>query len=729
VSLSATARTNEKRRFVLLDEDLSHPVIRERLTAPKPVRLVEASGKPSDRVKALIRETLDTYKTLSNEVSPAVAVIVNRVRTARLLYEQLRELAAKENFTIELLTGRCRPLDRDDIVKRVVDRCGAGREPCQDGPGLIVVATQTLEVGADLDFQGLVTECASLDALRQRFGRLDRLGRFRHARGVIIGAGDEKDDPIYGEALAATWHWLLEKAHKEDGNREVDLSIEGMERLLQDADIASLTAHPGETLPLSPLHVELLSQTSPTPMYDPDVEALLHGLNRGLRDVQVVWRANLPVIVKDGRPVLDTRELGAADVLLRAAPPMSLEAMSLPLLTARAWLSGEKDPGTMGDVEGSAVEMLDGDTSSLGLTRQALRWNSDRWEAVFARQLRPGDTIVVPAEYGGCDQHGFSPENPGPACDLSARARSVLRRSPFLVVTKRILDTPEAFDPDTARNAWERLARSYQESDFDPKEHLPALLDGLGGGLLSAHGWPIVDSEIATIPGHDGTLYALLITSRRPAAGDLSEEDLSSSQTVPITLAHHGSGVGQRARELATACGLRRELQDTLSRAGELHDLGKADPRFQQFLRGGDPSLLPDQILAKGPRRVGRSSVELGERHEAYSVAIIRSHPALLDAVADPELAEYLVGTHHGRGRPLMPERPDEGAAFSVQFGDRQLPYDGVPRLGALGSGWATLFWKLTRRYGAWGLAYLEALLRLADWLQSAEELQKGGAS
>lgn len=76
-----------------------------------------------------------------------------------------------------------------------------------------------------------------------------------------------------------------------------------------------------------------------------------------------------------------------------------------------------------------------------------------------------------------------------------------------------------------------------------------------------------------------------------------------------------------------------------------------------------------------------------------------------------------------------MPERPDEGAAFSVQFGDRQLPYDGVPRLGALGSGWATLFWKLTRRYGAWGLAYLEALLRLADWLQSAEELQKGGAS
>jgi CRISPR-associated endonuclease/helicase Cas3 len=43
-------------------------------------------------------------------------------------------------------------------------------------------------------------------------------------------------------------------------------------------------------------------------------------------------------------------------------------------------------------------------------------------------------------------------------------------------------------------------------------------------------------------------------------------------------------------------------------------------------------------------------------------------------------------------------------------------------RLWRLGEGWTDLFWKLVRRYGVWGLAYLEAVLVLADQARSHQE-------
>lgn len=123
-------------------------------------------------------------------------------------------------------------------------------------------------------------------------------------------------------------------------------------------------------------------------------------------------------------------------------------------------------------------------------------------------------------------------------------------------------------------------------------------------------------------------------------------------------------------------------------------------------------------------------------RHEALSVRIAREHPKFKDA-HDPELVLWLVGTHHGWGRPLFPHGDQlDTVARQIDIGG-DAPVDLAPSEGPqsfaftlsvpLPSGgireiaWPELFRRLRERYGYWGLARLEALVRLADHRASEE--------
>ena len=176
-----------------------------------------------------------------------LGVIVNRVDCARMIYEKLQ--SERGEYELILVTGRMRPLDRarlDDDIKRCASESDQ-RSP-MDRP-IIIVSTQTLEAGADLDFEAIVTECAALDALRQRFGRLNRMGHDQASRkippSVILVRSDQvknkaKADPIYEDSLSKTWSWLKGLAD----NDIIDFSILKLDvQVFSRSSVQGIAAH------------------------------------------------------------------------------------------------------------------------------------------------------------------------------------------------------------------------------------------------------------------------------------------------------------------------------------------------------------------------------------------------------------------------------------------------------------------------------------------------------
>ena len=189
--LTATPGETSTDGFSLDDEDRSHPVLKKRLNVSKPACLVlsakskaktesvnsadEETGADEGKEDVIrraavitekVRDSLDHFKKLGHVAAhPAIGVVVNRVARARAVFEQLTEKFSAEEVECLLLIGPARPLDRNDIAERIAPiRTGSDRNI--DRP-LILVATQCIEAGVDIDLDALVTEVAPLDCLRQ----------------------------------------------------------------------------------------------------------------------------------------------------------------------------------------------------------------------------------------------------------------------------------------------------------------------------------------------------------------------------------------------------------------------------------------------------------------------------------------------------------------------------------------------------------------------------------
>jgi CRISPR-associated endonuclease/helicase Cas3 len=232
-----------------------------------------------------------------------------------------------------------------------------------------------------------------------------------------------------------------------------------------------------------------------------------------------------------------------------------------------------------------------------------------------------------------------------------------------------------------------------------------------------------------------------------------SEERVNSLRGAGVEqcLVDHCDLVGKQADHVAEGLGLPELERRCVELAARFHDVGKADPRFQALLRGnrviGDLSepLAKSSHVGRGWSESRRSGWPMGERHEFYSVrmvgdAIEGGERAGLSELTghEADLVLHLIAAHHGHARPFAPvvidQASDPSAEFELEMDQQRLefrPVAGAPRgtghgLERADSGVAERFWRLTRHYGWWGLAYLEAIVRLADW--KASEIAGGDA-
>ena len=204
------------------------------------------------------------------------------------------------------------------------------------------------------------------------------------------------------------------------------------------------------------------------------------------------------------------------------------------------------------------------------------------------------------------------------------------------------------------------------------------------------------------------------------------EFDETSLGAKAVELEQHGMAVAARAREIARCIGLSSDLTVVVERAGLLHDVGKSDRRFQQWL---DSEVQRGALVAKSnaPRHLWESmriaaGWPRGGRHEDLSARLVRAWLEQNSAWGDPvqrDLLLHLVISHHGKGRPLVPPVPDGTPAVVsglVAGASVEVPAD----LALVDWDQPARFRRLSDGFGPWGLVLLEAIVIRADHAVSA---------
>ncbi|OMG29450.1 hypothetical protein BKH34_10745 [Actinomyces naeslundii] len=665
VEMTATPSGDATDIVGVTTESLAHDVrLTARVRAPKSGRYVETTEWPvngkmtrayRDEFVSQLLTAVEDARELLPDGPRTVGCVLNRVDSAVQVAKALDE----QGLNCRLWVGRMRPWDLERMRREEPGLFAVSGQPGID----VLVATQTIEVGVDLDLVHMVTELASASALAQRAGRVNRQGRRDRAWFTVVGPPREaplsKDVlPYRNEDLLAARTWILNRA--EDGDLSPLTVSEKPKAPPAESSRRLLYQRP------EPWDAALWSKTSMRLVVEPE-------LDLWIRDDLDPETGTVGLVLRD---LKDLPEATACETLVTEVPPQDCEVYPMTLATARKVVQRLREHTD--HPLGRSVLWRDG---AVLPQWQATVFEDEDGGKSASRALRPGDLLILDASVplltsGVVTDDGEELGMPVPCEELDGVAG---------VVT----------DPDELRGL--AVLESDELCDLFPGETVV---------------WP---------PGRDEVDGPTWIVRRSSVTPDDESDDRSAwSVSRRVLLADHNAAVAARAGALADGIGIEPKPATALSEAGAWHDVGKNDARFQRLLWRGDPA--GREALAKsggrstplGAVRRARADAGLptGWRHELASAAAYWEQ-AESDGVGQEfrDLVTRLVGTSHGHGRPLFDHDPvtagpDHADALEELVGEGE---------------WESLIARTDRQWGHWGTSYLEALLRAADCTISGE--------
>ena len=634
-------------------------------------------GKPGNpatvnaAVDAIMERLAHREAGESSKKAYTVGCIVNHVRTAIAIKEALAKNKALGKDEVQLLVGRKRPYD----LKKLQKKHSKLFTTEGDMSVKVVVATQTLEVGIDVDFADLVTELAPASSLAQRFGRVNRLGHRDDSKVVVIepASGDlvKKDAPPYRAVdLSNAYAWL--EALNGAENPSVNPAA-----MVKNPPVQS---SPERLLYQRPEWPDLLefSRTDENPYDEPDLDLWLHdSLDAETAMGGVIVRDNLPSNTSAAMEILKTSYFAPSD---RETFPANLKIL-------QEILDYQDEHG----VKPRKFLYRQGEIS--------LWQDADHGEE-SRQSLAPGDVLLL-------DMGSVPFTNQGIA---------VTQRE--LPSTKDKLEAVP-FPKGIKLYVYEKCAD--REKDFREylglsPEEVAELLDSQSSGSETR-----IASELST-EAEDGqeviSWYAKVTnaTEKKSVEGsDIAQELVLAD---PVLLDDHQNDVAERTRQLAENLGLAPEFSEALELAAKYHDEGKRDLRFQQML-GADPEAgalakSGHRSVAEAYRARSRSALPRGWRHEQLSALMVAASPEKVGEHRD--LVLRIIGCSHGHGRFSFAHDAD----FLLKEGylpeglDYEALKEQATRLFNVGY-WDNLMEQTSRTYGPYATAYLEAVERAAD--------------